>query len=121
MSALQKAHAQAEAQTNVIQQMGHREAQPDNRRLKLQVEWRGEEVERMESAWKSAVRERDEAIQEREGFKAELEILRAEKDTAVAKAKEEGRQELARKVAPSLQATIAIVGSVEEFTLEDDH
>ena len=110
MNALDNANTQIEIYAS--QQDAHRETQQENRRLRLQLEWKSEESEWMESKWKTAAKERDEAIRGSDALKAELEILRAEKDTAVAKAKEEGRQEVARIVVQNLQATMSIVGSV---------
>lgn len=113
MSALQNADSQAD----VIQQTVHREIQEEDKRLVSQLECRHKEFKRMKSAWKTAVEERDEVIQERDALRAELGILRAEKDIAVAKAKEEGRQEVVGPIIQSLQATIAIVGMKQGSTM----
>ena len=106
-----------EALQNAVPRTVHQETRQENQRLVLRLECKEEESEWMESAWKTAVKERDAAIRECDALKVELDILRAEKDTTVAKAKEEGRRELSRIVAQSLQATIAIVGPAQEHTI----
>ena len=45
----------------------------------------------MKSAWRSASRERDEVIQERDSLKAEVEMLKAERDRAMSSLREQGK------------------------------
>ena len=105
--------AGSQVQDHAQRDSAYQRTQQENRSLTAQLEWKDGIAQWMESARKTATREREEMAQERDSLKTELETLKADQSRDLAEAKEQGRQEIREIVAQSLQHTLAIVSPVQ--------